>query len=417
MLVAAVGAVTLGDLRDQVSDVGARADRRAALPEVVAAAGGRDALVDCARVRTAPDVRPLVAWELDISMLGIDRPPAAPARCPALEPARRRADGAGDPRRVPAARPGALLGGLGRVYCAPLMDEIAIVVHGGAGGLPRDDGARVDRMRAGAAAAVEAGHAVLAGGGTSLEAVEAAVVVLEDDPEFNAGRGAALTEYGRVELDASMMDGTSRAAGAVAAVRGVRNPIRAARAVLEEGRHVLLVGAPATEFAATAGLDFESETWFVTERERLALANAAEPARGTVGAVARDAQGRLAAATSTGGVSGQRLGRVGDSPLIGAGTWADDATVAVSCTGHGESIIRSALAHEVDALLRHRGLGLEDACAIAIDGLGRWGQDGGLIAVSSHGEVAAKFNSAAMTRGWRVGDGPVVTAVAPGEGG
>ena len=302
------------------------------------------------------------------------------------------------------------------MYCAPLMDEIAIVVHGGAGGLPRD-AARVDRMRAGAAAAVEAGHAVLAGGGTSLEAVEAAVVVLEDDPEFNAGRGAALTEYGRVELDASMMDGTSRAAGAVAAVRGVRNPIRAARAVLEEGRHVLLVGAPAIEFAATAGLDFESETWFVTERERLALANAAEPARGTVGAVARDAQGCLAAATSTGGVSGQRLGRVGDSPLIGAGTWADDATVAVSCTGHGESIVRSALAHEVDALLRHRGLGLEDACAIAIDGLGRWGQDGGLIAVSSHGEVAAKFNSAAMTRGWRVGDGPVVTAVAPGEGG
>jgi len=296
------------------------------------------------------------------------------------------------------------------------MDEIAIVVHGGAGRLP-SDAARVERMRSGAAAAVEAGHAVLAAGGTALAAVEVAVVVLEDDPEFNAGRGAALTEYGRVELDASMMDGTSGAAGAVAAVRGVRNPIRAARAVLEEGRHVLLVGAPATEFAATSGLEFESETWFVTERERLALASATEPARGTVGAVARDADGRLAAATSTGGVSGQRLGRVGDSPLIGAGTWADDATVAVSCTGHGESIIRSALAHEVDSLLRHRGLGLEQACALAIDGLGRWGEDGGLIAVSSHGDVAATFTSAAMTRGWRVGDGPVVTAVAPGEGG
>jgi beta-aspartyl-peptidase (threonine type) len=302
------------------------------------------------------------------------------------------------------------------------MDEIAIVVHGGAGGLPAD-GARLDRMRSGAAAAVEAGHAVLAAGGTALDAVEAAVVVLEDDPEFNAGRGAALTEYGRVELDASMMDGTTRAAGAVAAVRGVRNPIRAARAVLEDGRHVLLVGAPATEFAATAGLAFESETWFVTERERRALAAlngaaTAEPsARGTVGAVARDADGRLAAATSTGGVSGQRLGRVGDSPLIGAGTWADDATVAVSCTGHGESIIRSALAHEVDALLRHRGVALEEACAIAIEGLGRWGHDGGLIAVSSHGEVAATFNSPAMTRGWRVGHGPVLTAVAPGEGG
>ncbi len=299
------------------------------------------------------------------------------------------------------------------------MDEIAIVVHGGAGGAIADP-ERAERMRAGAAAAVAAGHAVLAGGGAALDAVEAAIVVLEDNPEFNAGRGAALTEYGRVELDASVMDGTNRAAGAVAAVRGVRNPVRAARAVLEDGRHVLLVGPPAIEFAATAGLAFENETWFVTERERLALVALKEGnttgARGTVGAVARDAAGRLAAATSTGGVSGQRLGRVGDSPLIGAGTWADDATVAVSCTGHGESIIRSALAHEVDALLRHRGCGLEEACAQAIKDLGRWGGDGGLIAVSAHGEVAAMFNSGAMTRGWRVGDGPVVTAIGPGEG-
>jgi beta-aspartyl-peptidase (threonine type) len=307
---------------------------------------------------------------------------------------------------------------VGLVYGAALMDEIAIVVHGGAGRLPRDV-ERLERMRAGAAAAVEAGHAVLVAGGTAIEAVEAAVVVLEDDPEFNAGRGAALTEYGRVELDASMMEGTGRAAGAVAAVRGVRNPIRAARAVLEDGRHVLLVGQPATEFAATAGLHFESETWFVTERERLALANngVAEPARGTVGAVARDASGRLAAATSTGGVSGQRLGRVGDSPLVGAGTWADDGTVAVSCTGHGESIIRSALAHEVDALLRHRGLGLADACEEAIAGLARYGGDGGLIAVSASGEVSATFSSGAMTRAWRVGDGPTVAAVGPGDGG
>jgi len=300
-----------------------------------------------------------------------------------------------------------------------VTDEIAIVVHGGAGGLP-DDPERVARMRAGATAAVEAGHAVLAAGGAALDAVEAAVVVLEDDPEFNAGRGAALTEYGRVELDASMMDGTTRAAGAVAAVRGVRNPIRAARAVLVDGRHVLLVGSPAIEFAATAGLSFESETWFVTERERRALTNlkeAAAGARGTVGAVARDARGRLAAATSTGGVSGQRLGRVGDSPLIGAGTWADDATAAVSCTGHGESIIRSALAHEVDALLRHRELGLQEACSVAIEGLGRWGEDGGLIAVGARGEVAATFNSPGMTRAWRVGEGPVVAAVGPHEGG
>jgi L-asparaginase / beta-aspartyl-peptidase len=297
------------------------------------------------------------------------------------------------------------------------MDGIAIVVHGGAGSLPRDP-ERVARMRAGAEAAVDAGHAVLAAGGAALDAVEAAVVVLEDDPEFNAGRGAALTEYGRVELDASVMDGSGRAAGAVAAVRGVRNPVRAARAVLAEGRHVLLVGAPATEFAATAGLAFEPETWFVTDRERRALQRReAEPAHGTVGAVARDARGSLAAATSTGGVAGQRLGRVGDSPLIGAGTWADDATVAVSCTGHGESIIRAALAHEVDALLRHRGLGLKEACTTAIGALARYGGDGGLIAVGTHGEVAATFSSPSMTRGWRVGDGPAFTAVGSGEGG
>jgi beta-aspartyl-peptidase (threonine type) len=298
------------------------------------------------------------------------------------------------------------------------MDEIAIVVHGGAGGSISDP-ERAERMRAGAAAAIEAGYAVLASGGAALDAVEAAVVVLEDDPEFNAGRGAALTEYGRVELDASIMDGATRAAGAVAAVRGVRNPVRAARAVLADGRHVLIVGAAATEFAATAGLNFENETWFVTDRERDALARLKEGdatgTRGTVGAVARDSHGRLAAATSTGGVSGQRLGRVGDSPLIGAGTWADE-TVAVSCTGHGESIIRTALAHEVHALLRHRELGLQDACVEAIRSLEGLGGDGGLIAVTARGDVAATFNSEAMTRGWRVGDGPVVTAIGPGEG-
>jgi L-asparaginase / beta-aspartyl-peptidase len=295
------------------------------------------------------------------------------------------------------------------------MDGIAIVVHGGAGGTPRAE--RVGRLRVGAAAAVEAGHQVLADGGAALDAVEAAVRVLEDDPEFNAGRGAALTEEGHVELDASVMDGTSRAAGAVAAVRCVRNPVVAARAVLAEGRHVLLVGAPATAFAREHGLAFEPEEWFVTARERRALERRQTAATGTVGAVARDSAGRLAAATSTGGVAGQRVGRVGDSPLVGAGTWADDATVAVSCTGHGESIIRAALAHEVDALLRHGGLGLHEACERAVAALERYGGDGGLIAVSARGEVAATFSTPAMTRGWRVGDGPIVTAVGPGEGG
>ena len=246
-------------------------------------------------------------------------------------------------------------------------------------------------------------------------------MVLEDNPEFNAGRGAALTEYGRVELDASIMDGATRAAGAVAAVRGVRNPIRAARAVLDEGRHVLLVGPPAIEFAATAGLAFESETWFVTERERVALARLKEGdaagARGTVGAVARDAEGRLAAATSTGGVSGQRLGRVGDSPLIGAGTWADDDRRGLVHRPRRVDHPLGARPRGRRAAAPPRALARRTRASTAIESLGRFGGDGGLIAVTARGEVAATFNSDAMTRGWRVGDGPVFTAVGPGEGG
>jgi isoaspartyl peptidase/L-asparaginase-like protein (Ntn-hydrolase superfamily) len=291
------------------------------------------------------------------------------------------------------------------------VPEIAIVVHGGAGRLPRAPD-RIDRMRAGAADGVNAGHAVLAAGGSALDAVEAAVVALEDEPEFNAGRGAALTEDGRAELDAAVMDGTGARAGSVACVTGVRNPVRAARTVLEDGRHLMLVGEAARSFATEAGLDMCDDGWFVTDGQRQALAAGAEGwAAGTVGAVARDSQGRLAAATSTGGTMGQRSGRVGDSPLIGAGTWADDATVAVSCTGDGEAIIRTALAHEIDALVRHAGRSLERACAEALAALERRGGHGGLVAVSARGEFAAPFSSPGMTRGWRVGDGPIETAV------
>ena len=180
-------------------------------------------------------------------------------------------------------------------------------------------------------------------GGSALDAVEAAVVALEDDPEFNAGRGAALTEDGGVELDAAVMEGTGRRAGSVACVAGVRNPVRAARAVLDDGHHVLLVGdGGARASRADAGVELCDDDWLVTDR---ASARCSPPATsgwaaGTVGAVARDLDGRLAAATSTGGTMGKRRGRVGDSPLIGAGTWADDDTVAVSCTGDGEAIIR-----------------------------------------------------------------------------
>ena len=240
-------------------------------------------------------------------------------------------------------------------------------------------------------------------------------MVLEDDPVFNAGRGAALTNDGGVELDSSVMEGTGRYVGAVACVEGVRNPVRAARAVLRDGHHVLLVGTAARAFAADHGVELCDPAWPVTDEQREVLASGDLGwAAGTVGAVARDLDGRLAAATSTGGTMGKRRGRVGDSPLIGAGTWADDDTVAVSCTGDGEAIIRIAMAHEVEALraaprpLARAGLrrGARGARAPRRPRRPDRGQRGG--------EVTARFSSPGMTRGWRVGDGPVHTAVGAG---
>jgi beta-aspartyl-peptidase (threonine type) len=286
------------------------------------------------------------------------------------------------------------------------VTDIAIVVHGGAGKWPADTH---DRARAGVRRAVEAGHAVLAAGGDALAAVQAAVIVLEDDPGFNAGRGAALNERGAIGLDASIMRGTDRAAGAVAAITGIRNPITAARTVLEEGRHVLLVGDSASAYAREAGLATEPEAWFYTEDRKRAFEAADDSRGGTVGAAARDARGGVAAATSTGGSSGKHPGRVGDSPLLAAGTWADDATAAISCTGDGEAIMRVALAHEVDALMRHAGLPLAEACERALAGLGQLGT-AGLIAVGADA-IATPFTTAAMPRGWRVGGGPIGVAV------
>ena len=287
------------------------------------------------------------------------------------------------------------------------MTEVAIVVHGGAGDWPAD---AHEAARAGMTAAIAAGYAVLAEGGDALAAVEAAVVVLEDDPIFNAGRGAALDERGGVLLDAALMRGSDRAAGAVAALRGIRNPVRAARAVLEEGRHLMLVGDPASNFARSAGLETAPEAWFRTEARRRAFEKDDASRGGTVGAVARDARGGLAAATSTGGSARKHPGRVGDSPLVAAGTWADDATAAVSCTGDGEAIIRTALAHEVDALMRHAGLPLAEATEVALAGLALRPGTGGLIAVCGD-DVAAPFTTPAMPRAWRVGKGPILTAV------
>lgn len=288
------------------------------------------------------------------------------------------------------------------------VSEVAIVVHGGAGKWPAK---AHERAREGVQRAVDAGHAVLAAGGDALAAVQAAVIVLEDDPVFNAGRGATLTEQGSIALDAAIMRGADRAAGAVAALRGIRNPVRAARAVLDEGRHVMLVGDSAGAYARDAGLDTEPDAWFETEERRRAFEAGDDSRGGTVGAVARDAGGGVAAATSTGGSSGKHPGRVGDSPLVAAGTWADDATAAISCTGDGEAIIRVALAHEIDALMRHAGLPLAEACERALAGLAPLGT-GGLIAVGADA-LAMPFTTAAMPRAWRIGRGPTGFAVGP----
>lgn len=275
-----------------------------------------------------------------------------------------------------------------------------MVVHGGAGAWRPE---YRDRALRGVQAAVDAGYAVLRAEGDALAAVEAAVVVLEDDPIFNAGRGAVLDERGAVLHDASLMRGADRAAGAVAAINGIRNPVKAARAVLDEGRHVMLVGDQAAAFAREQGVETEPDAWFRTPEREAQRGN-------TVGAVALDAHGGVAAATSTGGTHRKHPGRVGDSSLIAAGTWADDATVAISCTGDGEAIIRTALAHEIDALVRYAGLPLAAAADRALAQLAPFGT-GGLIAVGADGSVAAPFTTAGMPRAWRIGTGPTIAAI------
>lgn len=268
-----------------------------------------------------------------------------------------------------------------------------IMVHGGAGDDPADGR---DARRAGVERAADAGAAVLAGGGSALGAVIEAVVVLEDDPHFNAGLGSVLTEDGTVEMDASAMDGTALAAGAVGAVRGVANPIRAAHAVLREGREVLLVGEPVVVLARRHGLRIVDERALVTPEALERWRRRRGASGNTVGAVAVDAGGHLAAATSTGGLSGKRPGRVGDSAIIGAGTYADDALGAGSATGPGEAIIRLGL---VRVALAHVAAGMApDAAADrALDELrARAGASAGLILIAPDGRAAGAHTTPAM---------------------
>ena len=294
-----------------------------------------------------------------------------------------------------------------------MQGQFVLAVHGGAGTLAPEimTDAIEQVLHSGLRAALKAGHQVLAAGGPAIDAVVTAVAVLEDDPLFNAGYGAVFNAAGRQEMDAAVMDGRTRAAGAVACVCGPRNPVLAARAVMDHSPHVLLVGEGAHEFLRQQGVAFENPDYFQTERrwralqDKLGMQRAGKLAplddadrHGTVGAVAMDARGSLAAATSTGGITAKLPGRIGDSPLIGAGTWASEHC-AVSATGDGEHFIRAAMAHEVCARIQHAGQSVLEAAEQVIAEVGSHGGSGGLIALDAAGRLAMPFNARGMYRG------------------
>ena len=283
-----------------------------------------------------------------------------------------------------------------------------LVVHGGAGseriahGGPEHEAS----AREGLSEALQAGSRILSGGGTAVDAVEAAARMLEENSCFNAGRGSVLTEDGIVELDAAIMEGRDRRAGAVAGTRTTRAPISLARSLMDHGPHVFLMGEAADRFASAAGIEQVDNGFFILpERRRqleeaLAAGSEADPIKyGTIGAVAVDVAGNVAAATSTGGITAKRWGRVGDSPLIGAGTYADNRSAAVSATGSGEYFIRAVAAHQLAERMRIGGESLQDALDATLDDIRSLGGKGGLIAVAPNGEAAWGFTTPAMYRG------------------
>ncbi len=308
-----------------------------------------------------------------------------------------------------------------------------LVVHGGAGTILKKNmtPAKETAYRAGLEQALKAGYAVLKEGRSSVDAVEAAIRLLEDNPLFNAGKGAVFTHDGHNELDAAIMNGKNLAAGAVAGVRVIRNPITAARAVMEKSEHVLLVGPGAEQFAREAGVEIVDTGYFRTQQRwdewqqalrddsakikagkvylpngKLGVYNI-DQKFGTVGCVALDKAGNLAAGTSTGGMTDKKYGRVGDSPLIGAGTYANNATAAISCTGWGEFYIRSVVAHDLSALMEYKGLSIQAAGDTVIAKVGRLGGDGGLIALDKSGHMTMPFNTEGMYRGSVTEDGKI----------
>jgi beta-aspartyl-peptidase (threonine type) len=317
------------------------------------------------------------------------------------------------------------------LFCAvPVLAEtpVAIAIHGGAGTILPEQMTpeREKAIRSDLEDAVRAGHRILSEGGRSLDAVVAAIRALEDSPRFNAGRGAVLTNTGTVEMDASIMDGRSLQAGAVAGIKGVRHPIEAAVRVMNESPHVMLTGEGATAFAREHGLEFMEDDWFITEfrleqlrrvqDDETASTELSESWYSTVGAVALDRDGNLAAATSTGGMTNKRWGRVGDSPIIGAGTYADNRACAVSATGHGEFFIRHVAAYSICSLVRHTGVELSQAAdQVVNEVLREAGGDGGVIAVDPGGNIAMPFNTPGMYRAAIHADGRMEILIYRGE--
>jgi L-asparaginase / beta-aspartyl-peptidase len=297
--------------------------------------------------------------------------------------------------------------------------KFGLVIHGGAGTIERGKMTpeREREYRAGLERALTAGWEILKRGGSSLDATEAAVRVLEDDPHFNAGKGAVFTNAGTNELDAAIMDGKTLKAGAVASVKHVKNPITLARLVMEKSPHVMLDCAGAEAFAKENGVELVDQKYFFTQErwDALQKLKAAEKTggsgdkkfiisdqdrHGTVGAVALDQNGNLAVATSTGGTTNKRPGRIGDSPVIGAGTYANNMTCAVSGTGDGECFIRSVAGHDVSALMEYRGMSLQEAGQTVLDKVAKLGGTGGLIAIDRQGNITLPFNTNGMYRGY-----------------
>jgi beta-aspartyl-peptidase (threonine type) len=331
-------------------------------------------------------------------------------------------------------------------------NKIALAVHGGAGTIERGSmSAELEReYRFELENALRCGWEILQKNGGALDAVEAAVIRLEDCPLFNAGKGAVFNNDGKNEMDACIMDGKTLASGAVASVQNIKNPVKLARAVLEKSEHVLLAGRGASEFAETLNIEFAPDEYFFTDlrfqqlqqarkENTVQLDHAANEAQspkskvqnpkskvktanpkskiqnpkslGTVGAVACDIFGNVAAATSTGGMTNKRFGRIGDTPIIGAGTYADNKTCAVSCTGHGEFFMRAVAAYDVAALIKYKNLSLEEAAREVVEKLKTIGGEGGLIAVDALGNVALPFNSEGMYRGFGNSAGEFVTEI------